>query len=123
MLLASVVEGFSHVGSFVKRLFEDPPCKCCEVYRECLENESQRARYYERLLLSRLGVNTTDTEVAEDVEFLPTFSRTATLSQIRRSAERRFAEKKDTVANKQELTEAEKLFEQSLNNQGMTSNV
>lgn len=123
MFLEFVVEGFSRIGSFVKKLFEDSPCKCCEVYRECLENESQRSRYYERLLLSRLGVNNSDTEVVEDVEFLPTFSRTATLSQIRRSAERKFAEKKDVVANKQELTEAEKLFEQSLNRQGQTADV
>lgn len=123
MYLASVARGFSHIGSWIKDIFTDPPCECCEIYKEVLETESQRARYYERLLLKRLGIVSDDTEVAQDVEYLPTFSATATLSQIRRRAERKFALKEDKPAEQSELSEAEQLFEASLNKEGQTSNV
>lgn len=106
------------VVEFVKKVLQDPPCPCCAIYREQVEIESQRARYYEQLLLKRLGAISND-EIAGDVQtdYSPVYSRTMTLSQLRRQAERKFSVKESgEIANPIEKTEAEALFEERLNN-------
>lgn len=102
------------VGEFIKNLLADEPCKCCEIYREVLEIETQRARYYERLVLKHAGITDEEVAVESETTFLPVVHRSATLSEIRRAAEAKFKDKAEP-AKESELTEAEKVFQANLN--------
>lgn len=91
----------------------DNTCPTCEVYKEWLEEERAKRQFYEQTLLLRVGIIKSENESSTPnvVEF-PSITRVTTLSQLRRRAQEAARKKVDTNPP---LTEAEKLFEESIN--------
>lgn len=115
----SVGDAFYRIVDNIGRRDE---CKSCVAYKEFLEVETQRSRYFENLLLTRAGIIQADTQVEVAVEHLP-IHRVTTLSQLRRAAELMSKAKpgkslESALAEEHEKTEAEILFEKELANKG-----
>lgn len=112
-LIQSVGDAFYRV---VDNIGGQKDCKTCEAYREFLEVETQRSRYFEQLLLKRVGIIQSDTVQEDEQTLLPVVHRMASLSAIRRAAEQLKKNKKsdNPVADISELTEAERVFQEHL---------
>ena len=123
-LLLRLFQSGLGVGSAVgKFLSTTPECPSCKVYKEWLAEEIAKRDYYESLLMERLTIGLKD-EVAEPplrTDDFTSINRITTLSAIRREARELRAQQFRTqsnaaeIANPAGLTEAEKLFEESLN--------
>lgn len=109
-LLQYVGDAFYRV---INLIGQEKDCPSCKAYREFLEIESQRARYFEQLLLTRAGIIDKEHQQVENEEYQPVFHRASTLSSIRRAAEELTKKRPVTIiASDSELTEAERLFQQ-----------
>lgn len=122
-LLLRLFQSGLGVGSAVgKFLSTTPECPTCKVYKEWLEDERAKRDYYESLLMERLTIGLKD-EVVEPpgLDDFTSINRITTLSAIRREARdlraQQFRAQSNAaeIANPAGLTEAEKLFEESLN--------
>ena len=66
---------------------EGDECKQCVILRQWLEAEQEKREYYEKLLLTRVGVITAETTDITDISSFPSV-RKVTMSTIRRWQEK-----------------------------------
>lgn len=123
-LLLRLFQSGLGVGSAVgKFLSTTPECPTCKVYKEWLEEERAKRDYFETLLLERLSINAgvNEQEIKPNIEEFTSVGRITTLSALRKEARdlRAVQYRNQTpaaeIADPAGLTEAEKIFEESLN--------
>lgn len=123
-LLLRLFQSGLGVGSAVgKFLSTTPECPTCKVYKEWLEEERAKRDYFETLLLERLSINAgvNEQEIKPNIEEFTSVGRITTLSTLRKEARdlRAVQYRNQTtaaeIADPAGLTEAEKIFEESLN--------
>lgn len=90
----------------------EPECAKCLVLREWLEQERERSRYFEQLLLTRAGIiHTTEDKPLEQQEDWAPIRKITTMSQLRNAA--RNASR--SMNNLNSVTDEERAFEEELN--------
>lgn len=114
----------SGVGDKIKQILSDPPCKCCIVLQMELEDEKMERKYLQDLIFRNTGLIkdeisiTSTTEVINDQMEYVNVQRGRSVSSIRKQAEQMIHERAKSVnavpATISELTEAERLFTDSL---------
>lgn len=100
-----------------------PECKECALYREWLEKESIEKRHLQALLFKKVGLIDKANEEELDEADWPVVQRGIRLSELRRHLESQSRRNvtpgvqapEARVATPSELTEAERLFEEKLN--------
>lgn len=110
-----------HVCVGIKDTLKEKPCNSCEILKSVLDEAIREKEFFRDLLLTRTGdIKHHETEIEllpENEDFKPVH-RGRTLSAIRSSLENRVREYHKrldaTPATVAELTEAEKLFNESL---------
>lgn len=64
---------------------EGDECKQCIILHQWLEAEQEKREYYEKLLLTRVGILTTAPDIT-DLESYPSVRKVTTMSTIRKMA-------------------------------------
>jgi hypothetical protein len=92
-------------------------CESCKLLREVLERESAERKLLLDIILTRSNfVNlNSNQQLADELANLPTINRYVTLSSVRREAEEKSRERAK-VAKDSEMTEAERKFQEALEN-------
>jgi hypothetical protein len=98
----------------VDKIKEEPQCKGCILYHEMLQREIADKNYYRQLALRNAGVIKSDEEVHIDKENWQPVRRPITLTQARRMASE-YKKNEAELAKDRDKTDAEKLFEEQLN--------
>jgi len=105
-LFQSAVIGASALGEGIKCFFTPIECKQCIILREWLDIEREKRDYYEKLLLTKVGVLHDEREETLSTDSFQSIRHITTLSSLRsmaRDISKKKSEESKTAADKFEL--------------------